>query len=129
MICYIISEGEQGEGQMLRCYLEMWKKTFHYGGRTKRREYWLAILCNFLVFLGLMGMGIYFLNGIFILGIFYYQISIIPQISLQIRRLHDIGKSGYLVLVGLIPPGILYLMLISTTESQPYKNKYDYDPD
>lgn len=114
---------------MLRCYLEMWKKTFHYGGRTKRKEYWLAILCNLIVSLGFLGIGLYFSNGMLILAIFYHQISIIPQISLQVRRLHDIGKSGYLVLVGLIPPGVLYLLFISTTESQPYKNKYDYDPE
>ena len=83
------------------------KRTFDFKGRSRRREYWYFILSFWVVSLIL---EIIEANVpppeqeilSIIQGIFGYAL-LIPLISLLIRRLHDIGKSGWWSLVFLIP--------------------------
>lgn len=73
-----------------------------FEGRSGRVEYWWYVLAMFIVFLILA-----FLSGI--VGIFGWISNIlsllllVPNIALGIRRFHDIGKSGWWLLIGLIP--------------------------
>ena len=110
-------------------------------GRTRRREYWLFILFFFL----LLSFGLLLAFFLMILGsvfefiffpyssIFIYHFSIIifplifliPILTLTIRRLHDTGRSGYYILLGLIPIiGEIILIIFLSEDSQKETNLY-----
>lgn len=96
------------------CYWNGWKKSFVYQGNATRREFWSFIIINMLVFL-LIGGGGYFLlvdliadntsaGGMALVWVYFVYlplraivplILIIPVLALGIRRMHDIGKSGW----------------------------------
>lgn len=75
------------------------KNYVNFEGRASRPEFWWFFLFNFLVgcILGLLGKAGTVLSSIWSLAI------LLPQLGLGVRRLHDINKSGWYWLVGLIP--------------------------
>lgn len=80
-----------------RVYLEQY---LDFEGRTSRTEFWYAFLFNFLVNF-ILG----FIPGTFgmILKIVWWLAVLLPTLGAGARRLHDINKSGWLLLIGLIP--------------------------
>ncbi|WP_159295539.1 DUF805 domain-containing protein [Tenacibaculum maritimum] len=68
-------------------------------------------------------MGFSPIYGIYSLGV------LIPNIALSIRRLHDIGKSGWLLLLAFIPLiGGIYLLILFVTNGDSGNNEYGADP-
>lgn len=95
----------------------------HYAdfeGVTGRRAFWMFALFNFLIYLGLTIVlsiiHLYPLAGLYSLAL------LLPNLSIGVRRLHDIGKSGWWLLVSLIPVlGAIYLIyLFCQPSSTPY---------
>lgn len=96
----------------MKSYLNMWERAFDFKGRTNRKDFWIAYGIN----LGIMMILFIFLmiatysdamTAIFIfpaaLSFLYSVMTIIPLLSLQIRRLHDTGHSaGFYVLLALL---------------------------
>ena len=70
-------------------YLKFWKKYFDFSGRSQRAEYWIPLFINLFLFIVLTSLELDILAGIFIL------IQVIPSWSVSVRRLHDIGRSGW----------------------------------
>lgn len=100
-------------------YFHVWKNYGNFEGRASRSEYWNFVLFNFLVslVLGLISAGT--------LAIVYSVAVIIPSIAVAVRRLHDIGKSGWLLLVGLVPlAGFIFLIVLFCMESSDKGNIY-----
>ena len=111
------------------------KRYTDFSGRSRRKEYWMFLLGVVIVaivlgiiegILGLSGMvaGVYGpLTVIFLLGI------IIPSIAVQIRRFHDQDKSGWFVLLGLIPfVGGLIVLVFMCLEGTKGPNRFGPDP-
>ncbi|MCR5014164.1 MAG: DUF805 domain-containing protein [Bacteroidales bacterium] len=71
----------------------------NFNGRATRAEFWYAFLFNFIVtfILGLFGKVGMYLTAIWSLAV------LLPMLGVGARRLHDINKSGWLWLIGLIP--------------------------
>ena len=93
-------------------YVEMWRKWNDLEGNSSRREYWMAYLVNFIVLIILGALGR--IAGIFniIDGIYGFAI-LIPSITLFVRRMHDIGKSGWSWLWGFLPiVGWIYVIYL-----------------
>ena len=114
-------------------YKLFWQRAFNFTGRSRRKEYWSATLFNSIfIFIFLASIFIedhsiskilYFLYVIFIL------IIAIPNLSLCIRRLHDVGKSGWFYLIGFIPIINLWpVALILFVDSEPHTNQWGEDP-
>lgn len=108
-------------------YLEVLKKYAVFQGRARRTEYWMFILVNFLIAIGLgvidsvLSLG--FLSGLYSLAM------LIPSIAVGVRRFHDIGKSGWWILLGLIPLlGLIALIIFFVQDSQPGDNAYGPNP-
>lgn len=111
-------------------YLEPLKKYATFTGRSRRKEYWMFMLFNFLISfaLGLVD-GILFSSEIGILSTIYSLFILVPSIALTVRRLHDIGKSGWWCLIGLIPViGAIVLLVFACFDSQPGDNEYGPNP-
>lgn len=115
-------------------YLMALKKYAEFQGRAQRKEYWMFTLFNFLamVLLGVVGALLGgggegglgdVLQGLYGLGV------LVPGIAVTVRRLHDIGKSGWWGLVALIPLiGSLILIYFAVKDSQPETNEYGPNP-
>lgn len=115
-------------------YLEVLKKYVEFSGRARRKEYWFFVLFNFLVYLGLViidGLtgsldaksGIGLLSGLYSLAV------LLPYLGVTVRRLHDTGRSGWWLLIALIPlVGPIVLLVFMVLDSTPGQNEYGDNP-
>jgi len=115
-------------------YLEVFKKYAVFSGRARRAEYWyfylfniiflfVAMILDFIFGLGIKGLGVGPLYIIYGLAVF------IPGLALLIRRLHDVGKSGWMIFISLIPIiGAIWLFILMIRDSNPGDNEYGSNP-
>lgn len=115
-------------------YLQVLKKYAEFSGRARRKEYWMFALFN-IIFLVLaiildnvLGTAI---KGVGY-GLFYilYALAVlIPGLAVAVRRLHDVGKSGWMMLIALIPLiGAIWLLVLMVIDSNPGENEYGPNP-
>lgn len=100
------------------------KNTFNYKGRARRKEYWYYILiASIIILIGFTLDGILdtpdTLSGLAGFILFF------PSLAVTIRRLHDIGKSGWWYLISAIPLiGSLILLFWNCQETSPETNQW-----
>jgi uncharacterized membrane protein YhaH (DUF805 family) len=119
-------------------YLLGWKRIGEISGRSSRREYWTFILVNYLVFACLAFASVLLflpddidsrVTAIRIAAGICFVALLISTLSIRIRRLHDTGRSGWWILIGLVPyVGALALFIITLLESEPGPNQYGANP-
>jgi len=83
-------------------YLDAIKKYVDFDWKATRKEYWMFILISFLISI-LISFIDYFIKTNWVLSIVYSLFIFLPSTSISIRRLHDIGKSGWCILINLVP--------------------------
>jgi uncharacterized membrane protein YhaH (DUF805 family) len=115
-------------------YVEVLKKYAVFSGRARRKEYWMFFLFNLIITFvlilidSLMGTispqsGLGLLSGLYSLAV------LIPSIAVTIRRLHDIGRSGWWILISLVPVlGGIVLLIFMVLDSEPGANQYGPNP-
>ncbi|WP_013630675.1 DUF805 domain-containing protein [Rubinisphaera brasiliensis] len=120
----------------MRDYLQAWSRSFNFSGRARRREFWIFTLGNVFVFaivvfatvviLDLLGAErpiplkaiVYTTNG-------FPLLTLTPTIAVTVRRLHDTGRSGWLILSLLLPPiGTVVMLYFLMQNSEPRENEY-----
>ena len=109
-------------------YLKVLKQFADFNTRARRKEFWMFILFNLIasVVLGIID-GVVF--GSQILGGLYSLAIIVPSIAVGVRRLHDIGKSGWMYLIVFIPLiGIIWLIVLWATDGVAGENEYGANP-
>lgn len=119
---------------MVEAYKKAWKNFANFNDRASRADYWWFTLAQALIgvvfsVLVLIG-GDSFLAVVFSgLSGLYSLASFIPTLSVSVRRLHDIDKSGWWYLINLVPcvGGIVYLVFCCMAGT-PGDNKYGPDP-
>jgi uncharacterized membrane protein YhaH (DUF805 family) len=115
-------------------YLEVLKKYTVFSGRATRKEYWYFTLFNFLAFFALTIIDIVIGSfnseaGIGLLGGIYAFAVLTPYLAVSVRRLHDTDRSGWWLLIELIPIiGGLVLLIFMVLDSQPSDNQYGLNP-
>ena len=108
-------------------YLLVLKKYAVFSGRARRKEIWYFILFDF-IFAFLLGL-IDSLIGIYVLSSLYSLAVLLPSLGVSIRRLHDTGRTGWWIFIGLIPLiGAIILLIFFVTDSQPGTNQYGPSP-
>src|SRR4051812_18383749 len=98
-----------------------------FSGRARRSEYWywtLALLIAYVVLFILAAIAKPFL---FLLIVFYLAI-LVPSIAVGARRLHDTDRSGWWLLLGIVPFGGLVLLVFFCMEGTPGPNSHGADP-
>jgi len=116
-------------------FLLAWQRATDFSGRSRRKEYWYFTLFNCIVFLFLIlfaiPLGEQEKPSMLPLGlIFAYSLVIlVPGLAVTIRRLHDIGKSGWWYLIAFVPfVGGLILFVFTLLDSEPFPNQWGLDP-
>ena len=101
------------------------QKYVDFNGRARRSEYWYWSL-----FTGLISAILSLILGSesFIVTIFSLA-TLLPGLAVSVRRLHDIGKSGWWLLIALIPlVGAILLLIWDCKDSDPGTNVYGSNP-
>lgn len=109
-------------------FLKVVKNYTGFSGRAQRKEYWMFILFYMIfstvavIIDGVIGTpGV--LQGIVALGLF------LPSLAVLMRRLHDVGKSGWFCLVSIIPlAGPIWLIITLAKDGDPGSNAYGENP-
>ncbi|MEC4113010.1 DUF805 domain-containing protein [Myroides pelagicus] len=109
-------------------YLKVIKEHYaDFNGRARRQEYWMFVLFNTLIGIAI-GVVEYIIGTNFI-GTVYSLAVLVPSIAVAVRRLHDIGKSGWMYLLVLLPIiGWIILIVWFATEGNAGANEYGADP-
>ncbi|MFM4962194.1 DUF805 domain-containing protein [Aeromonas bivalvium] len=109
-------------------YLAVLKKYAVFAGRARRKEYWMFVLCNLgiALLLGLLGQLIGLKEQIANL---YSLLVLLPSLAVGARRLHDTDRSGWWLLINLIPiVGTLVFLYFMVCEGQAGPNRFGEDP-
>lgn len=118
-------------------YIEVLKKYAVFNGRARRKEYWYFVLFNFIIglILGMIEGLIIVINGsdpetnFSVLRLIYSLAIFIPSIAVAVRRLHDTDRTGWLILIGLIPLiGWIIFLIFLVQDSSPGENQYGPNP-
>ncbi|MCF2716926.1 DUF805 domain-containing protein [Paenibacillus sp. UKAQ_18] len=112
----------------MQWYLNALKNYVGFQGRARRTEYWMFVLfsalASFVVSLidSLVGLSP-------VLTLIYSLAVLLPSLAVMARRLHDTGRSGWWILISLIPlVGSIILIVFFCQDSQPNDNKYGKNP-
>ena len=115
-------------------YLEVLKKYAVFEGRAQRAEYWYFVLFTILISIVLAFIDIATGSfneeaGIGILGGIYALAVLIPSIAVGVRRLHDTNRSGWWMLLALVPLiGFIVLIVLFVIDSDQGENQYGENP-
>ncbi len=107
-------------------YIAVLKKYAIFTGRAGRAEYWYFFLFNILIIIGLMIieilLGFNSNSGSGLMVNLYQLAVIIPSIAVGIRRMHDVNKSGWFILIP------IYNLVLAVTAGTRGDNKYGPEP-
>ena len=134
-------------------YIKVLKNYANFKGRARRKEYWMFVLINFIIYIAFMILiiiievisGVIYVSDLkiiitslmtlftvtpFSVILSLYVLAIlVPSLAVSVRRLHDIGKSGWYILLYLVPfVGNIILMFWFSEEGMPETNKYGENP-
>lgn len=121
-----------------------WKKAIvdnyvNFSGRASRSEYWYFVLLNFII-----SMVFYIItfvlasngvsDGLTVVQVLSWLVSLalfLPGLGVSVRRLHDIGKSGWWLFIILIPCciGLIWLVILMCKGSEMNENEYGPVPE
>jgi uncharacterized membrane protein YhaH (DUF805 family) len=114
-------------GLLMEWYLKVVKNYVGFQGRARRKEYWMFFLFNLII-----GLVIGFVEGLLnlsqVLSTLYSLAILLPSLAVGVRRLHDTGRSGLWLLIGLIPLIGLIVLLVFFCEDSKGENQYGPNP-
>ncbi|MFJ9823130.1 DUF805 domain-containing protein [Streptomyces sp. NPDC101160] len=109
-------------------YLDVLKKYAVFTGRARRQEFWMFALFNIIA--AIIVMVIDMAIGSYPLLYTIYALAVLlPSLGVTVRRLHDTGRSGWWILIDLIPfVGAIILIVFLATEGASHDNAYGPNP-
>jgi len=121
-------EAYQGlnRGHILEWYIKAIKNYYSFKGRSTRAEYWYFTMFNILFYIGASMIDVIIMMPI--ASLLYGLFVLIPGTAVSIRRMHDVGKSGWWLMLNLIPViGSIVLVYFLIQDSHP-DNEYGPNP-
>lgn len=127
----------------MKWFIKAFRQYAGFSGRASRQEFWMFVLFNLL-----FAMAWAFVAGL-LTGLFggsfdqesrlifmykliaiYYAVTAVPAMAVGVRRLHDTGRSGWWMLIGLVPlVGGIWLIVLMCSDDNPGDNRYGSPPD
>jgi uncharacterized membrane protein YhaH (DUF805 family) len=127
-------QGHHAKEKCMHRYLDVLKKYAVFHGRARRKEYWYFGLVNPIITMALAVIDgitgsfiaeadIGLLSGLYTLGV------LLPGIVVSVRRLHDTNRTGWWLLIYLIPViGALVFLVFVVQDGKPGENRYGPNP-
>ena len=119
----------------MQWYLKVLRQYADFNGRARRTEFWMFVLFSAIIsiVLGVLDslLGLTFVEGTTSgwLGLLYSLAVLLPSLGVTARRLHDTNRSGWWMLIGLIPIiGGIVLIVFTATAGNVGANAYGPDP-
>ena len=114
----------------MKWYFKVIWQYFDFTGRARRKEFWFFTLCNIFILWALSSIDTYTENEYFSIAAYiFFALIFIPSITVSLRRLHDVGKTGWNLLLILIPIiGWLWLLMLLWFVGEPRQNKWGAYP-
>lgn len=107
-------------------YWLAWKQCLIFEGRTSRKAFWMFFLINFCIGSIFIWAEIY-LKLHWAFDVIYTCASLLPTLSITIRRLHDIDRSGWWTLLIFVPGlGVLILLFLLAQKSKGSSDHNDF---
>ena len=112
----------------MKWYLKVVRDNYaNFSGRARRQEYWMFFLFNMIFMYGgifVLGLIAALIESPFIIFLAYIYIFavLVPSIAVGVRRMHDVGKSGWYLLIP------IYSFILAVTEGDKGPNQYGPDP-
>jgi uncharacterized membrane protein YhaH (DUF805 family) len=115
-------------------YIGVLKQYFAFDGRARRTEYWMFTLFNIIICVVLTVIdrmlgtwrpesGVGMLSGLYCLAV------LLPSLGVTVRRLHDTDRSGWWILLALVPLiGSIALLVFMVLDSTPGPNRFGPNP-
>ena len=103
-------------------FVKVYKNYANFEGRARRSEYWYYTLFYYLIAIVLIFVDQAIGSEIGIVGLVFALGSLIPSIAVGVRRMHDVGKSGWYLLIP------IYNLVLACTNGNVGANEYGYDP-
>ena len=111
----------------MNSYVDVLKNYVGFGGRARRKEYWMFVLFNVAIVVVLAVVGLVIKTNIPV--IIYWLAVLLPALAVVFRRLHDTGRSAWWILISIVPlVGPITLLVFLALEGQPGDNKYGPNP-
>lgn len=108
-------------------YLKVLKQYSDFNGRARRKEYWMFTLFSLIISIVLSVIDVS--TGMFdpelgrgLTSTIFSMAVLIPTIAVGVRRMHDVGKSGWFLLIP------IYNFILAVTEGEKKTNEYGPDP-
>jgi len=101
-------------------FIAVFKKYAVFSGRARRAEYWQFFLINLII-----SFVLGFIDGAIktqFLGTIWSLITLLPSLAVAVRRMHDVNKSGWFILIP------IYNLILACTEGTAGTNEYGEDP-
>ena len=102
-------------------YLTVIKNYATFSGRARRKEYWMFYLINMIISLSINAITAN-QAGLSIVGSIYSLALLVPSIAVGVRRMHDVNKSGWFLLIP------IYNIVLLATNGDSGTNEYGNDP-
>ena len=125
---FIAETGIMTFGQAIKSYF---RNYVGFSGRATRAEYWWIVLFGSLLAVPATLIDLFLFGDLVLevgVGAFTGLLTLallLPSLALIARRFHDVGLSGWLILVGLVPLlGSLFIVVISLIDSQRGSNRF-----
>lgn len=104
-------------------YLKVLKQYADFNGRARRKEYWMFFLFNTIISYSILGISMAVdMPALASVSSIYSLAVLLPSIAVGVRRMHDVGKSGWFVLIP------IYNLILACTDGDKGENEYGQDP-
>ena len=107
-------------------FIDGLEKYADFMGRASRKEYWMFILYYCIYLIGFLVLGA--LIGFPLIALIYVLGLMTPNISIAIRRLHDTSRSGWWILIKVIPLIGTIILIIFLVQDGHEENQYGPNP-
>lgn len=104
-------------------FIKCLKQYADFNGRARRKEFWMNFLFLMLFYIGpLILAGVLNIPSLAMVGLIIYLACFIPYLAVACRRMHDVGKSGWFMLIP------IYNLILFCTDGVKGPNQYGEDP-